>query len=90
MRLLNSASFATTGPVGFRMPNTPSRFACSVANHCAQGMQVTIVQVPNNTHAPTTANATHAPTAQPTEIITSSPQQSNAGKTNTQSSQRYW
>lgn len=77
----NSASFATTGPVGFRMPNTPALyFACSVANHCAQGMQVIIVQVPNNTHAPTSANATHAPTAQPTEIITSSPQQSNAGK----------
>lgn len=78
----NSASFATTGPVGFRMPNAPALyFACSVANHCAQGMQVTIVQVPNNTHAPTTANTTHAPTtAQPTEIITSSPQQSSAGK----------
>jgi hypothetical protein len=78
----NSASLATSGPVGFRMPNVPTLyFACSVANHCAQGMQVTIVQVPNTTTTPTSANATHAPTtAHPTEIITSSPQQNSAEK----------
>jgi hypothetical protein len=78
-----STTFAGTGPVGFRMPNvTALYFACSVSNHCAQGMQVAVLLAPNATSTPTSAptNKTTPSTALPTEIITSSPSQNGAAQ----------
>lgn len=83
-----SSVLASTGPVGFRMPNVSALyFACSVSNHCAQGMQVAVLLTANATStpttSPTTANSSKPTTALPTEVITSSPQHSDAQKTKT-------